>query len=70
MSTFVSILRGINVSGHKKIIMSDLKVLYKKLGFEDVQTYIKGALSRPQGLRVSYSYQYTTRLKLHHEPGV
>ena len=41
MSTFVSILRGINVSGQKKILMADLKALYKKLGLEDVQTYIQ-----------------------------
>jgi uncharacterized protein (DUF1697 family) len=41
MPTFVSILRGINVSGQKKILMVDLKALYMKLGFEDVQTYIQ-----------------------------
>jgi len=41
MATFISILRGINVSGQKKILMVDLKALYKKLGFENVQTYIQ-----------------------------
>jgi uncharacterized protein (DUF1697 family) len=41
MPTFISILRGINVSGHKKILMADLKVLYVKLGFKNVQTYIQ-----------------------------
>jgi uncharacterized protein (DUF1697 family) len=41
MPTFISILRGINVSGQKKILMADLKVLYEKLGFKNVQTYIQ-----------------------------
>ena len=41
MQTYISILRGINVSGQKKIKMTDLKALYEKLGFTDVQTYIQ-----------------------------
>jgi uncharacterized protein (DUF1697 family) len=41
MAKFVSILRGINVSGQKKIIMTDLKELYEKIGFSNVQTYIQ-----------------------------
>jgi len=41
MKTYISILRGINVSGSKKIKMTDLKALYEKLGFQDVQTYIQ-----------------------------
>ncbi len=41
METYISLLRGINVSGQKKIIMADLKSLYEKLGFQDVQTYIQ-----------------------------
>jgi len=38
---YVSLLRGINVSGQKKILMRDLKSLYEKLGFEEVVTYIQ-----------------------------
>ena len=38
---FVSILRGINVSGQRKILMADLKALYESLGFTDVVTYIQ-----------------------------
>jgi uncharacterized protein (DUF1697 family) len=34
-------LRGINVSGHKKLKMGELKKLYESLGFSDVQTYIQ-----------------------------
>jgi len=41
MSTYISLLRGINVSGQKKIIMTDLKALYEKQGFTNVQTYIQ-----------------------------
>ncbi len=41
MKTYISMLRGINVSGQKKINMDDLKKLYESLGFENVQTYIQ-----------------------------
>lgn len=38
---YVSLLRGINVSGQKKIRMNDLRVLYEKAGFQNVATYIQ-----------------------------
>ena len=38
---YISILRGINVSGQKKIKMADLKALYEAQGFESVTTYIQ-----------------------------
>ena len=38
---YVSILRGINVSGQKIIKMADLKSLYENLGFGNVVTYIQ-----------------------------
>ena len=38
---YISILRGINVSGQKKINMADLKFLLESLGFENVVTYIQ-----------------------------
>ena len=41
MPLFISLLRGINVSGQKMIKMADLKVLYEQLGFTKVQTYIQ-----------------------------
>lgn len=40
MTTIISILRGINV-GKRKVLMTDLKDLYEKLGFEQVSTYIQ-----------------------------
>lgn len=41
MLTYVSMLRGINVSGQKKIIMADLRMIYEGLGFDNVMTYIQ-----------------------------
>lgn len=41
MQTYISMLRGINVSGQKKIIMIELKQLYEQQGFTKVQTYIQ-----------------------------
>ena len=38
---YISLLRGINVAGKKKIIMKDLKALYESLGLGDVITYIQ-----------------------------
>ncbi len=38
---YISILRGINVSGQKKIKMADLQSLYEQLGFQGVVTYIQ-----------------------------
>ena len=41
MNTYIALLRGINVGGHKKILMADLRILFEKLGFENVRTYIQ-----------------------------
>lgn len=41
MGKFVALLRGINVSGQKKIKMSDLKILFEELSFTNVGTYIQ-----------------------------
>lgn len=41
MQTFIALLRGINVSGQKKILMADLKKHFEELGFTNVQTYIQ-----------------------------
>jgi len=40
VTTYISMLRGINVGG-KTIKMADLKVLYEFLGFSDVTTYVQ-----------------------------
>jgi len=41
MKRYIALLRGINVGGHKKLKMTDLKLLFEDLGFENVTTYIQ-----------------------------
>lgn len=41
MNTYISMLRGINVSGQKQVRMADLKNLYESMGFENVRTYVQ-----------------------------
>lgn len=41
MNTYISLLRGINVSGHKIVPMAELKTLYESLRLSAVQTYIQ-----------------------------
>jgi uncharacterized protein (DUF1697 family) len=69
MQTYISILRGINVSGHKLIKMADLKALYESLGFKEVITYIqsgnvifkaekKGDLAAIIGKKIQDKYKF------------
>lgn len=41
MTTYIALLRGINVSGHHKIKMAELKQLFLDLGYHNVSTYIQ-----------------------------
>lgn len=41
MTTYISILRGINVSGQKLIKMDALRKSYENLGFRNVTTYVQ-----------------------------
>ena len=41
MPIYVSMLRGINVGGHKKIKMDQLRASIEALGLEQVKTYIQ-----------------------------
>ena len=40
-TTYIALLRGINVSGAKTIKMEALRLTFQKLGFENVSTYIQ-----------------------------
>jgi len=40
MMRYIALLRGINVGGNNKIIMSDLKSAFERRGFRNVTTYI------------------------------
>jgi uncharacterized protein (DUF1697 family) len=56
MPIYISMLRGINVGGHKRVKMDELRKSFEGLGFEQVQTYIQsgnvvfkaGKLSTPK----------------------
>jgi uncharacterized protein (DUF1697 family) len=39
--TYVALLRGINLSGHRIVKMDQLRKAFEGLGFEDVKTYIQ-----------------------------
>lgn len=41
MNRYISILRGINVSGKNLIKMADLRSTFEKMGFQQVSTYIQ-----------------------------
>jgi uncharacterized protein (DUF1697 family) len=41
MDTYVTFLRGVNMSGHNSIKMADLTMLYVSLGFTDAKTFIQ-----------------------------
>lgn len=40
MTTYVALLRGINVGGNNKVEMKQLRTVFEALGFSDVTTYI------------------------------
>ena len=41
MNIYIALLRGINVGGHKKILMADLRELLENAGLNEVRTYIQ-----------------------------
>lgn len=41
MNTYIALLKGINVGGHKKVPMAELRQLLTKSGFKEVKTYIQ-----------------------------
>ncbi len=52
MKTYISMLRGINVSGHKLIKMDALQKMYTDLQFKNSQTYIQSG-------NVIFQYKHT-----------
>ncbi len=60
MATYISILRGINVSGQKLIKMDELKKSYKDLGFQNVTTYVQSG-------NVIFNYDETKPNQLEHK---
>ena len=41
MTTYVAFIRGINVGGHNKLPMTDLRQVLKSNGFKNASTYIQ-----------------------------
>lgn len=41
MNTYIALLRGINVGGHRKVPMAELRDLLTNMGFYNVKTYIQ-----------------------------
>lgn len=77
METYIALLRGINVSGSKKIKMVELKALFEELKFKKVKTYIQSGNVIFQskkdrdkiiktifnGIKKKYGYEVTIVLK-------
>jgi len=67
-NTYIAILRGINVSGHKLINMKLLKEMFENHGFKNVRTYIQSgnivfesASGEPEQLAGSIAQAINTR---------
>jgi uncharacterized protein (DUF1697 family) len=41
MTTYVALLRGINLGGHNRVPMADLRAVYERAGYGDVRTYVQ-----------------------------
>ena len=41
MTTYLSLIRGINVGPHKTVKMEDLVAIYKSRGLDNVRTYLR-----------------------------
>jgi uncharacterized protein (DUF1697 family) len=41
MTTYIALLRGVNVGGHKKVAMADIRALLSRMGFEDPQSLLQ-----------------------------
>ncbi|WP_249187832.1 DUF1697 domain-containing protein [Nocardiopsis sp. MG754419] len=53
MTRLIVLLRGINVGGHRKVGMADLRALLSGLGYTDVATYVQSGnavLTAPEGM--------------------
>lgn len=67
MTTYIALLRGINVSGKNAIRMSDLQASFSGLGFADVRTYLQSGnavfRTEKKSDEVKLASVITTRIK-------
>ena len=72
MNTFIALFRGINVGGHGRLLMKDLRAVLEGLGLKNVKTYLQSGnvvfqssssdsrkLSHEIGTAISERYQFT-----------
>ena len=72
MNTFIALFRGINVGGHGRLKMKDLRALLEALGLKNVKTYLQSGnavfrtsspdssqLSHDIGMAIGESHQFT-----------
>ncbi|MER7572427.1 DUF1697 domain-containing protein [Streptomyces sp. NPDC126514] len=65
-TTYAALLRGINVSGAKKVPMAELRVLMAGLGLEDVRTYLQSGqavFSAARGDEESWAAEITRAIE-------
>lgn len=75
METYIAFLRGINVGGHQKVNMEDLRALFTSIGFSNVKTLLNSGnvifdapeqsaetlqLKIEQSLEQKYGYKIST----------
>jgi uncharacterized protein (DUF1697 family) len=68
MPVYISLLRGINVGGHKKIKMADLRALYESLDFTGTKTILQSGnaiFESQQSDRVQLSKQIEAAIEEH-----
>ncbi|MDZ7659093.1 DUF1697 domain-containing protein [Fodinibius sp.] len=41
LTTYIALLRGINVGGHRPLKMDELREMFLRMGFENISTYIQ-----------------------------
>jgi uncharacterized protein (DUF1697 family) len=75
MGTHVALLRGINVGGHNKVAMADLREIVTSLGHADVATYIQSGnvvftSDEPDTARLAAGLEQEIGSRLGVRPGV
>ena len=48
MTTYIAVLRAINLGAHNRIAMADLRAMLEKIGFEEPRTIVLSGNARSQ----------------------
>ena len=71
MPHFIALFRGVNMAGHKKLAMGDLRALAEGIGFTKVQTLLQSGnlvfsvtSKSPEALEALLEHELAKRLKL------